>query len=366
MSQPIVQFGTSRFLQAHVDLMLSQARDAGQDVGSITIVETTGSPASRARVEAFATNKRFPVRIRGLDNGSPVDVTIQVGGVVSGLSARQNSNDLRAAFLDAGTVISNTGDKGFVVADAPKPTLEGWTTFPELLTALLRERFEAGGEPITILPCELVSSNGELLRNIVVDLASAGEMSAPFVAWIEAHCLFINTLVDRIVSEPIEPVGAIAEPYALWALESQPGFTPPCTHEHILVVPDLAPLERKKLFILNLAHTLLAQRWLDSGAPTDLTVRQAINEPQTRDWLDAILVDDVLPAFPDNYDAPAYWELCRDRFANPYLDHRLADIAQNHSAKIERRVDGFLQWVEAQNASQAICPKLRAAFGKYL
>ena len=37
----ILQFGTSRFLQAHVDLFVHEAREDGQDVGPITIVKTT-------------------------------------------------------------------------------------------------------------------------------------------------------------------------------------------------------------------------------------------------------------------------------------------------------------------------------------
>lgn len=363
MSLPIIQFGTSRFLQAHADLMLSEARESGQDVGSITIVETTGSPASRARVAAFALGKPFPVRIRGLDDGTPIDTTRQVGGVVAGLSARKDHAQLRTAFLEAGTVISNTGEKGFAVPAVPRPTLGEWTSFPELLTALLRERFAAGGAPITILPCELVSRNGETLRDIVLGLAALEEGSAALRNWIGQSCLFINTLVDRIVSEPLDPVGAVAEPYALWALETQPGFVPPCAHEQILVVPDLAPFERKKLFILNQAHTLLAQRWLDEGSPAGLTVREAMSDLRTRDWLEVIIAQDVLPAFPERYDAPAYWAQCRDRFANPYLDHRIADIAQNHAAKVERRVRGFLQWADRAGASRTDHSRLRAAFG---
>lgn len=366
MSLPIIQFGTSRFLQAHADLMLSEARDAGQDVGHITIVETTGSPASRARVMAFAEGRPFPVRIRGLDDGTPIDTTRAVGGVLSGLSAREDQAGLRAAFLEAGTVISNTGDKGYVVPVAPKPTLDEWTGFPELLTALLRERFTTGGAPMTVLPCELVSRNGETLRDIVLDLAALDDGGDAFRDWIRDNCLFINTLVDRIVSEPLDPIGAVAEPYALWALEIQPGLVPPCRHEQIVVVPDLAPFEQKKLFILNLAHTLLAQHWIASGSPAGLTVREAMSEPQTRGWLEAIMVEEVLPAFPDSYDAPAYWAQCRERFANPYLDHRIADIAQNHAAKIERRVRGFVQWASEGSARPHAWPQLRAAFGKDL
>ena len=41
MSRRIVQFGTSRFLQAHADLFVHEARAAGQAIGPITVVKTT-------------------------------------------------------------------------------------------------------------------------------------------------------------------------------------------------------------------------------------------------------------------------------------------------------------------------------------
>lgn len=366
MTSAIVQFGTSRFLQAHADLMLSQARDAGQEVGAVTVIETTGSPASRARVAAFAKGHPFPVRIRGLEHGKTRDTTYDVRGIEAGLSARTDVPALREAFINARYVLSNTGDKGYAVPEDPDPTLNGWSGFPELLTALLRERFEASGTPLTLLPCELISRNGDTLRGIVLDLARRGAGNAAFVRWVQDRCIFVNALVDRIVSEPIDPVGAVAEPYALWALEARPGFVPPCTHDQMVVVPDLGPIERKKLFILNLSHTLLAQRWLDRGAPERLTVREAMTDAKTRAWLDSIVTQDILPAFPADDGAFAYWAQCRERFDNPFLDHRIADIANNHTAKIERRARGFLSWAGSSDADSAACPRLRAAFGDAL
>src|SRR5690554_6879575 len=277
MTNAILQFGTSRFLQAHADLMLSQARDGGQDVGGITVVETTGSPASLARIAEFAKAASFPVRIRGIQNGERIEQTHQVSGIVAGLSARKDAGALRTTFIGARYVLSNTGDKGYALPENPQPTLEGWSTFPELLTALLHERFAANGAPLTLLPCELISRNGDTLRAIVLDLALHKRDSAAFSRWIEDHCMFVNALVDRIVSEPLDPIGAVAEPYALWALEAQPGFVPPCTHDQILVVSDLTPFQRRKFFILNLAHTLLAQNWMVYGSPAGLTVREAIS-----------------------------------------------------------------------------------------
>jgi tagaturonate reductase len=53
-------------------------------------------------------------------------------------------------------------------------------------------------------------------------------------------------------------------------------------------------------------------------------------------------------------EASAYVSATLERFDNPFLDHRLADIAQNHAEKIQRRFQGFLDW----SGSEA--PMLRA------
>ena len=84
--------------------------------------------------------------------------------------------------------------------------------------------------------------------------------------WVGEECLWVNSLVDRIVSEPLEPLGAVAEPYALWAIEDQPGLELPCRHGAIVVAADLKPYERLKLFILNLGHTYLAELWCTEAA----------------------------------------------------------------------------------------------------
>ena len=50
----ILQFGTSRFLQAHVDLFAEEARAAGQTVLPIVIVQTTRDPERAKRLAGFA------------------------------------------------------------------------------------------------------------------------------------------------------------------------------------------------------------------------------------------------------------------------------------------------------------------------
>ena len=61
MSFPILQFGTSRFLQAHVDLFVSEALARGEAGGKIAVVQTTASPDSRRRLAFFGEGRPYRV-----------------------------------------------------------------------------------------------------------------------------------------------------------------------------------------------------------------------------------------------------------------------------------------------------------------
>ncbi|MBS7544974.1 mannitol dehydrogenase family protein [Ancylobacter oerskovii] len=353
MSRRIVQFGTSRFLQAHVDLFVHEAREAGEDIGPITVVQASGSAARAGRVAAFGRPEGYPVLIRGMVDGAPVEREVTVRAVERGLSALADWEALKALFAgDAGLVVSNMGDAGYAVADEDlgPALLAGGVpaSFPGKLTALLHHRWSTGGAPITALPCELVNRNGEVLKAAVMQLAAASGAPAAFANWLDAEVIFANTLVDRIVSEPIEPVGAVAEPYALWAIEAQPGFALPFSHPDVVLAEDLEPFERLKLHILNLGHTFLADIWSREGRPAGETVRAILADDAIRARLDALYAQEVVPGFRARgmgEDAEAYVAVTLDRFRNPFLDHRIADIAQNHAVKVERRIKAFLDWI---------------------
>ena len=133
-----------------------------------------------------------------------------------------------------------------------------------------------------ILPCELVSDNGEVLRQLLAGLSDAWNESPEFKAWLAGSVMICDTLVDRIVSEAIEPIGAVAEPYGLWAIKRQPGFVPPLQHPSITYTDDLEPFLRLKLHILNLGHTYLAQIWQAEKRRPDETVREMLADPDIK------------------------------------------------------------------------------------
>ena len=118
-----------------------------------------------------------------------------------------------------------------------------------------------------------------------------------------------------------------------------------------------------KLFILNLGHTYLAEIWARGGGAPTLTVREALADHSIRADLDDLYDKEVLPVFAGigmGREADAYRDSVIERFSNPFLDHRLADIHDNHDAKKRRRFGGLIELAEA-NGVRVEQPRLRAA-----
>ncbi|MCO7728076.1 mannitol dehydrogenase family protein [Brucella intermedia] len=342
----ILQFGTSRFLLAHADFFVSEALANGKAIGTIAVVQTTSNPQSSQRIAALNESRSYPVMIRGLVDGKPFENEYQARGVTAAYSAHHDW----AAILDVGAsvdvILSNTGDKGFELDRNDDSSLLANPealpkSFPAKLLVLLHHRWQHNPDaPLSIFPCELISRNGDKLRSILVDLADNWKLPDSFVQWLEARCIFANSLVDRIVSEPIEPIGAVAEPYALWAIEKADGLKLPCEHKDIVVTDDLARYEHLKLYLLNLGHTFIAEQWLKGGRPKDEIVLEAMQDETIRSELEAVWREEVLPIFAADglgEQASAYVDSVRERFLNPFLRHRIADIASNHEEKKRRR-----------------------------
>lgn len=105
VTPPILQFGTSRFLLAHVDLFVSEALDEEEVIGGIGIVQTTGNPASRARIDALRATGRYPVRIRGRERGGVVDEVVECRAVQRAWDAERDWADIRGAAIETVRVI---------------------------------------------------------------------------------------------------------------------------------------------------------------------------------------------------------------------------------------------------------------------
>ena len=241
------------------------------------------------------------------------------------------------------TVLSNTRDAGYRPADDDgAATFRQEMSYAAKLRHLLLARLQRNPSPVRVMPLELVTDNGAVLKRRVLDIASGRPQA--LLDWLDRDVVWVSSLGDRIVSEPIEPAGPLAELYGRWAIEAQERLIVPCRHEAVRVVERLKPVAALKLFILNHGQTVMADDRLRGRVPAYF--REATAEGQgaaLRDLDEAEIIPGFAAAGMED-EARAYVATNLERFANPFLDHRFADLMDNHEEKIRRRAVAFLNW----------------------
>jgi tagaturonate reductase len=282
------------------------------------------------------------VVVRGLENGQRVDRVQRVESVSRGLEARSQWNEVLALVRSPQLrwIVSNTTESGFTLDPADKPSDAPPRSFPAKLLAILHERFRSGGKPLVIVPCELFEKNADRLRGIVLQLAG----DASFITWLERDCIWLNTLVDRIVTgKPTEhPLLAedqlltVAEPFAFWAVEKSSRPDDFFSHPAILRVADVMPYTLRKVRVLNAAHTAMVCKALPLGLKI---VREVVQHPELGPWLKRLIFDEIVPTLEGRVDGPKeFAEQVLERFANPFQDHKLTSIAAYHQDKMKLRI----------------------------
>jgi tagaturonate reductase len=340
VDETILQFGGGQFLRAFVDLFVAQANAAGQAVGRVVVVQSSESP----RAGFFNRQQgRYHVLVRGLVDGRKVDEVLKAGSVSRALVAsRQWEQILQVARSSAlRYIVSNATEAGYVLQENDEVAAP--RSFPAKVTAALHARFTAGKSGLTLLPCELLDRNGARLRALVLEQTAIWKLATDFAEWLRDECIWAHSLVDRIVSRPPQDHAlaaddgllAVAEPFALWAIEKQAGLEV-FRHEAIQMVDAVEPYSLRKVRILNGAHTGLVCRALPQGF---VTVREALEDEDTRSWLEDLLFGEIVPVVTEQVEgAEVFARQAMERLANPYLDHRLEDIALYHETKIGTRL----------------------------
>jgi fructuronate reductase len=212
----------------------------------------------------------------------------------------------------------------------------------------LEARRRSGGGPIAIVPCDNVAGNGEFVARGLK--AMAAEVDAELAGWIESNVAFVSTSVDRITPKTTPEDSATAtaltgwqdrspvvtEPFRDWILSGEfPAGRPAWESAGARFVADIEPFERRKLWLLNGAHSLLAYTGLRRGHDT---VAQALADPRCLVWVND-LWDEAARHLPaEELDLDGYRAALLDRFANPRIAYQLTQIATDGVAKLKVRI----------------------------
>ena len=356
----VLQFGEGVFMRAFVDWMIDELNQRGLFGGGVAVVKPRGGRA----IDVFnQQGGLFTLLTRGLKDGRPVDASRVIQCITRGLDPLTQWDELLKIARDPNVrfVFSNTTEAGIAV-DADDKFDGTPKSFPAKLTRLLYERWTAFNNPREngwiVLPCELIENNGGVLRDLVLTTAHQWGLEAGFIGWTSTACVFCNTLVDRIVTGKPADTAAIdarlgyrddlldaAEPYHAFVIEG-PAWVAEELPLHkaglnVVWTDDALPYRARKVRLLNGAHTMLAMTAFLAGHDT---VRAAMDDPAFLAFVRGGLSEEIVPTLDQpREELDAFASAVLERFANPFVEHRLLAIAMNSTSKFKARLLGTLK-----------------------
>lgn len=380
--EKILQFGEGNFLRAFADWMIDLANTGGLYAGSIVLCQ----PISRGMAETVTRqNGLYTLLMRGRENGKEREETTVISSVSRCINPYEDYEALLAIARspELEVVISNTTEAGIAYQQGVALEDRPPASYPGKLTAFLYERFKTFGggaeSGLLILPVELIDDNGKALRAIV--LRHAGEWGLPeaFIRWLERYVCFASTLVDRIVTGyPREEIRSIEEKlgytddllvtselFNLWVIEADKrwaGLLPiHKTAANVIWTDNAAPYKKRKVRILNGGHTAMV---LGAYLAGHETVLDCMRDDTFKGYLRSLLFDEVIPTLDLPRDElEQFAESVIDRFENPFIRHRLLDIALNSRSKFAARcLPSLLQYRELRGVLPPLLTFSLAAF----
>ncbi|MBQ4427011.1 MAG: tagaturonate reductase [Oscillospiraceae bacterium] len=364
--EKVLQFGEGNFLRAFVNYWFDVSNEKAGWNGKCVLVQPIAGGLAQ-----FINDQEglYTLYLRGMENGEKVDRKRVISSVSRCLNP-YDSADLEEMYKvavsdDLEYVVSNTTEAGIVYDPACKLNDKPASSFPGKLTQVLYKRWKAGKSGLVILSCELIDNNGKELLKCVNQYADQWGLEEGFKKYVNEDCTFCSTLVDRIVP------GRIRDPKEVQRLEEENGYSDPLTDVgevfgvwniegpawledklpfkkaglNCPVVPDVTPYKKRKVRILNGAHTGFVLGAYLGGYDI---VRDCMHNDTIRGYMNKMLYDEVIPTLPlDKADLESFAAAVQDRFNNPFVNHELMSISLNSTSKWRaRNMPSFLEYID--------------------
>lgn len=361
-TEKVLQFGEGNFLRAFVDYMFDEINAQGLFDGGITLVQ----PIPGGDFLRNILNEQeglYTLIARGRENGEKVVSKRLITCVNRCINPYVDFNTYNecAKNPELRFVVSNTTEAGITWNEENMVTDKPQDSFPAKVANFLYVRFkEFNGDSskgLIFIPCELIDDNGKTLKKFVLKHAENWNLGKDFIDWIENACVFTSTLVDRIVTgyprneakELCEQFGyednAIdtSEIFHTWVIEGPAELEKelpfPKAGLKVIFTPDVKPYKKRKVRILNGAHTCSVLGAYLAGHDI---VRNVMNDELFYKYLEDALNNEIIPAITSEEltyeDLKGFADAVFDRFKNPFIDHKLLDISLNSTSKFEARV----------------------------
>ncbi len=361
--EKVMQFGEGNFLRAFVDYFFDLANEKAGYNGKVVLVQ----PIAQGLTDLInAQEGLYTLYLRGSEKGKKVDdkrVISCVSRCINPYGEWDKVLEL-AKSPDLEIIVSNTTEAGIVHESESRFDQNPPISFPAKLTRVLYERWKAGGKGLIILSCELIDNNGKELLRCVNAYIDDWKLEEGFREWVNGENIFCSTLVDRIVPGRIrdpkevaalaaqngydDPLTDVGEVFGFWAIEGPEGLEDRLPFKKagcpVIVTPDVTPYKKRKVRILNGAHTGFVLGAYLGGFDI---VRNCMENDVVRGFMNRMLEKEVIPTLPlDRADLDAFAAAVQDRFNNPFVNHELMSISLNSTSKWRaRNMPTFLDYI---------------------
>lgn len=366
--EKVLQFGEGNFLRAFVDWMIDKANRDGIYHGSIVLCQ----PIAQGLKDMInAQDGIYTLAMRGAENGQAMENIEVITSVSRCINPYEDYDALMeiARSEDLEVVVSNTTEAGIAYHAGDQLTDRPPVSFPAKVTAFLYERYKAfNGDMnrgLLFLPVELIDNNGAELKRIVLQYAQEWKLGSDFINWVEQANEFTSTLVDRIVTGyPRDQISYFEEKlgykdniidtselFNLWVIEGDQKWADKLpvhkTDANVIWTDDVKPYKKRKVRILNGAHTSTVLAAYLAGFDI---VGDFMKDDAVRTFMNNVIYKEVIPTLDLPKDElESFAAAVNDRFANPYIRHKLLDIALNSCSKFNARcLPSLLDYVDAK------------------
>ena len=364
--EKVLQFGEGNFLRAFVDYWFDISNEKAGWNGKCCLVQPIPQGLSQLINEQDGL---YTLYLRGTENGQKVDRKRVISSVSRCLNPYEEAGF--AAMMEVAVsddleyIVSNTTEAGIVYDPACDFADKPASSFPGKLTQVLYTRFKAGKEGLVILSCELIDNNGKELLKCVNQYIDQWGLEEAFRTYVNESCTFCSTLVDRIVPGRIrdtaevarleaengysDPLTDVGEVFGVWNIEGPTWLEEKLPFKaagvNCIVVPDVTPYKKRKVRILNGAHTGFVLGAYLGGYDI---VRDCMHDDAVRGYMNKMLFEEILHILPlPKEDVESFAGAVQDRFNNPFINHELLSISLNSTSKWRaRNMPSFLEYIE--------------------
>ena len=364
--EKVMQFGEGNFLRAFVNYWFDVSNEKAGWNGKCVLVQPIAQGLTQLINEQEGL---YTLYLRGTENGEKVDrkrVISSVSRCINPYEAEGFASMMELAVSDdLEYVVSNTTEAGIVYDPACNKDDMPCSSFPGKLTQVLYKRWQAGKSGLVILSCELIDNNGKELLKCVNQYIQQWGLEEAFSKYVNEACTFCSTLVDRIVPGRIrdakevaaldeangytDPLTDVGEVFGVWNIEGPAWLEEKLPFKaagvNCIVVPDVTPYKKRKVRILNGAHTGFVLGAYLGGYDI---VRDCMHDDKVLGFMNKMLFDEILPVLPlAKEDVESFAAAVQDRFNNPFINHELLSISLNSTSKWRaRNMPSFLEYIE--------------------